>query len=207
MVKSDFQILQSRAISYVDGCKGGILNAATSINGKLSAQDLDDLVSEGYIIALEILASGDFARLEDLFWPKFKRNVWDSYDYLIDFEYLGSKESDESDSHPAKPQSQDLCTFTEECLDTYETNLQFEAVTGSALDILTPSEQKVLCLVLGLASDGCHSVAETSRILGMSRFATRTLFDRILVKVKDAIRRKSPQGWITFSRRKPRVVH
>lgn len=167
--------------------------AAQKIDPKISRQDLDDLVSEGYVIALEIIASGDLDEFETLFWTKFKRSVWDSYEYIFDFQHVEDMEVPPL-AHAVSVEGPLEKSYREQ---------EFLHTTASVLDFLSPSERRVLCLVLGLTSRGCCGVTETAAILNLSRRAARTLYDRIVSKVHSAIRRESPAGWELLSRGRP----
>lgn len=200
MDSSNIRTLQNEVISYVDRSKGGILTAARNINPKITAQDLEDLVSEGYVIALEIVASGDIEKLEDLFWSKLKRSVWDSYEYIFDFNYAETYTNDDEegrgDKHPVETVSAEA--YQEKCAQERE----FVTATASVLDFLSASEKRVLCLVLGLTSRGCCGVTEAAKLMGVTRVTARRLYDRILAKVEIAIRHKS-QDCLVLSRGKP----
>jgi hypothetical protein len=190
----DYRDLQQHAISYVQNSKRGILNAAKEINPKITKEDLEDLVSTGYVIALEIVASGKVDALENLFWSRLKRSVWDAYEYIFAFEHVEDGKGSSSICNAEEP-------FERVCREK-----EFINTTSSILDFLSTSEKFVLCLVLGLTSKGCCGVTEAAAIMGISRLAARTLYDRILRKVKDAVRQEVPAGWTQFSRGKPRPV-
>jgi len=190
----DYRDLQQHAISYVQNSKRGILNAAKEINPKITKEDLEDLVSTGYVIALEIVANGKVDELENLFWSRLKRSVWDSYEYIFAFEHVEDGKGYPSACNAEEP-------FERVCREN-----EFISTTSSILDFLSTSEKFVLCLVLGLTSKGCCGVTEVAAIMGISRLAARTLYDRILRKVKDAVRQEVPAGWTQFRRGKPRPV-
>lgn len=196
--------LQQHVISYVDKNKGELLPFAKSINCKLSWQDLDDLVAEGYLIALEILASGDIGTLESLFWDRLGRSVWDSYDYIMDFDHLEVCEEDHVDvageyrsPHRVPP------VFAPDPFEKIKREDTLESLALNLFDFLSPTEARVLCLVLGLTLRGGHTVVETAKILCMTRRAVRVHFDRILVKIRGATRHITPQGKMILHRGDP----
>lgn len=191
---SEYRALQEHAISYVQSSRKGIFAAAKEINPKINPQDLDDLVSDGYVIALEIIESGNIGELETLFWSKLKRSIWDAYDYIIAFDHIEDRK--------ILPPS--LTVPAEEPFEKIYKEQEFVSMTASVLDFLSPSEKRVLCLVLGLTSRGICGVTEAATILGLSRMAARTLYDRILVKVNLAVRHVAPAGWTVLSRGRPR---
>ena len=191
---------QAEAIAYVQARKHCVFAAAKRINKRFEQQDMDDLMSEGFVIVLEILAAGKMDQLEDLFWPKLERSIWESYDFLMDYD--DCEESDENGNFRPSPIL--AATSSSDPAEHVQREKEFESATSSVLDFLSPNERKILCLVLGLTARGACAVAETSRILGISRLAVRTSYGRIIKKVLTAKRSTSKEGWLILSRGKPR---
>jgi len=193
-------VRKAEAITYVQARRHCVFAAARKVNPRFSNEDLDDLMSEGFIIALELLAAGEEENFEDLFWPKLERSIWESYDFLMDYD--NGEEYDEQGEYRPSPILS--AASSSDPIEHARKEKEFEATTASVLGFLSPNERKILCLVLGLTMRGSCAVAETSRILGISRMAVRTSYDRIIQKVLTAKRSTSRGGWLILSRGKPR---
>jgi len=187
MGSNSLQVRQADAVAYVQTQKWNILSTAQRINPRLSTQDLEDLIAEGYAIALEIVATHDVERLKAVFWAKLQRSVWEGYDHLVDYidmteEQLGS-----------------IPSF--DLLEKVMEDERLEAVASSILDFLAPAERRVFCLVLGLTAKGyCHD-REAAQILGITRFAVRTMLTRILAKIEAAVRCRTAEGLLVLVKR------
>lgn len=193
MVGNGHQNVQADAIAYVQRQKTNIYTTARKINPRISAQDFEDLVNEGYAIALELVATGDIAQLKSLFWPKLQRSVWAGYDYLVD--YVDFCDDSNSPIHTA---------VASDVLEKMLEDERFEGTASSVLDFLTTAEQRVLCLLLGLTARGCCPEVESAMILGVSRATVRVLLGRIIGKIQTAVRNRSAQGMLVLSRGKPK---
>lgn len=184
---------QADAIAFVSSQKSNIYWTARKINPNISKHDLNDLVAEGYLIALELIATGSIEELKDAFWPKLHRSVWEGYDYLV--EYVDALEDQESPI---------LTAIAPDPLQKIIEEEEVVVAASSVLDFLSPTERRVFCLMLGLTARGYCLDRETSRILGISRFAVRTMLTRIFAKIESAVRHTTADGYLVLSRGRPK---
>lgn len=194
MGSSNFEELQAQAVAFVQRHKNNIFCTAKGINHSLAEQDLEDLVNEGYAIALELVAEGGLENLR-WFWKKLHRSVWESFDYLVD--YVDFSNADDPIVRKAG------------AADPLEKVMEEEKIVSTAssiLDFLTTAEKRVLCLMLGLTEKGCCVEVEAANLLGISRSSVRVYLARILVKIQSATRHVAHSGVLVLSRGKPKKV-
>lgn len=185
--------MQAQAIAFVHAQRGNIYRTARGINPRVTHDDFEDLVHEGHVIALELVAQGGLEHLKAVFWAKLHRSVWSNFDYLVDYMDLNDVENPVTRAMAA---NDPLARVVE------EENLG--VTMKSVLDFLSPTEKRVLFLLLGLAKEGrCHE-EEASRYLGVARATVRVLLGRILNKINEASRSRDAQGRVIFNKGKPR---
>ncbi|WP_224962543.1 hypothetical protein [Geomonas subterranea] len=193
MNSSPFYDMQSQAVAFVQAQRGNIYCTARKINPRVSNQDFDDLVHEGYAIALELIAEGGLGHLKEVFWAKLHRSVWSNFDYLVDYVDLNDDENPVARTATANDPLQHV--IEEE---------RFVSTVSSVLDFLTPAEKRVLFVLLGLTARGGCVEEEASRHLGMNRSTLRVLRNRIIRKISEASRHVDSEGALVLSRGKPR---
>jgi len=156
-----YPILQQEAIDFVEANKARIYSAISWVNKKLTWEDREDCLSQGYVVALELTHQGkSIYDVEDEFWRRIFRFAYDDYDYLVD-----NLNIQDIDSRVKEASSRNQTQHIER----WEFESQLSAIVDVIASILSPAEGRVFRLVVGETSDGCCSLGESAKILGSGR--------------------------------------
>lgn len=199
--------LQGQALSFVNTHADSIFGTCCEINRKLSSQDYEDCVSEGQLIALELVGEGcDPANpiFAEQFWERLAASAKASRTYIF-WSYVPVEDFIDTDNDKPLPANLRQAAVrasrcdTEEQIERYRDETARTTTLGSVVRFLTPTEGRVVNLLLGEANEGRCTLDEAASVLGITKASVQTLYTRALTKIHEAVVRFSLDGIAVLS--------